>query len=169
MLALGHKPEWPGTAGPQQGPSDPGPRQPGELVDTKGLRTRPQPPGTAGRPCAPLDASVSGPGQLVHPSGPWSRARVGRDIWLTHGSSGTAPSHLCDLVDPEGPRNWARVAKDIGSTSRALEPERESPGTAFRPLGPSDRSASRQGELVDTGCPRSKGEFPETAVRLHRT
>ena len=94
---------------------------------------------------------------------------MAQEIWWTRGASDTAPSRLWDLVDPAVPQNRARVAKDIGSNSRALEPERESPGTAFRPLGHSDRSASRQGELVDTGCPRSKGEFPGTAVRHHRT
>ena len=94
---------------------------------------------------------------------------MAQEIWWTRGASGTAPSRLWDLVDPAVPQNRARVAKDIGSNSRALEPESESPGTAFRPLGPSDRSASRQGELVVTGCPRSKGEFPGTAVRHRRT
>ena len=69
---------------------------------------------------------------------------MAQEIWWTRGASGTAPSRLCDLVDPAIPLNRARVAKDIGSKSRALKPERESPGTAFRPLRHSDRSASRQ-------------------------
>ena len=94
---------------------------------------------------------------------------MAQEIWWTRAASVTAPSRLCDLFDPAVPQNRARVAKDIGSNSRAQEPERESPGTAFRPLGHSDRSANRQGELVDTGCPRSKGEFPGTAVRHRRT
>ena len=53
------------------------------------------------------------------------------------------------MVDPTGPRNQARVAKDIGSTSRALRPKCDSPGTAGRPLKHSDKSTSLQGVLVD--------------------
>ena len=115
---------------------------------------------SAGRTRGALDASARGPGELVQPAGPQSRARMAQEIWWTRGASGTAPSRLWDLVDPAVPQNRARVAKDIGSNSRALEPERESPGTAFRPLGPSDRSASRQGELVDTTAPSKVQSLP---------
>ena len=154
MLALGHKPEWPGTAGPQQGPSDPGPRQPGELVDTEGLRT-PAPAawnswstlrtlgrkrewsGTAGPPFRPLEPGQSRPGYLVDPRGlghgPESPLGPGRP----RRPSEPGPSRQRHRVELAGPGTRARVARDCFSTPPALGQKRESPGRVGRHRVPS--------------------------------
>ena len=153
-LALGHKREWPRTAGPPQGPSDPGPRQPGELVDTEGLRT-PAPAawnswstlrtlgrkregsGTAGPPFRPLAPGQSRPGYLVDPRGlghgPESPLGPGRP----RRPSEPGPSRQRHRVLLEGPGTRAQVARDCFSTPRALGQKRESPGSVARHRVPS--------------------------------
>ena len=89
--------------------------------------------GRHGRSRGSLGPKLEWPGQLVEHAGPQSRAGLARDIWLTLLGLGHGHNLPKKLVDPAVSRNPARVVKDFRSTSRALGPERELPGTDCQP------------------------------------
>ena len=172
--------EWsesPGTAGGHRGPSGTGLRRPGRLVDTAGPLTRPRgsqdswsntlalqngftSPGKAGRLLSSLDSGPSSPEQMVEPTGPWTRARFSRECWSTPRALDPGPKSLeksCSTPRALGPkREWPGTA----GRPAGIGTEQESPGKARRPRGPSDPSASVQGQLVDTTGPWVRARFP---------
>ena len=91
-----------------------------------------------GRLRRPSDPGPSRAGELFDPAGTGARPQVARDIWLSPQDLRHGPESPGQLVDNAGHR-----------------PERESPGSAGGHRGPSDTSASRPGELVDIGGPRT--------------
>lgn len=140
-------------------------------------------PGTAGRPLRPTDMDPSPLGQLLKTKGSRTKMQVAREGWLTPQALGAGPESPGTSVGIPVPREWSRVARETWSTQSALKTVPESPKTSGRPLRPSDPSVSpgtagrnrwpsdpdwcRPGPLVDPGYPRSKCEFPGTAVQ-HR-
>ena len=145
-----HRPESPQRPGRHRGPSDTSAIHPGELFKPVGLWTRARVardswstlralrpmhewPRRDGRACGPSEAGRSCPGELVN-----IRA-------LRHG-----PSGLGRGVDTMGPRARAQDSRDSWSTPQALGPGSVLPGTAARPRGPTDLSASLQGQMFDT-------------------
>ena len=148
--AFGPGPQLPRTVGGPHGTLDQSARVPGPLVDTAGTQSwagvardiwltpqvvgqGPEPTGRHGRSRGPLGPKLEWLGQLVEHAGPQSRAGLARDIWLTLLGLGHGPNLPKKLVDPAVSRNPARVVKDFRSTSQALGPERESPGTDCQP------------------------------------
>ena len=166
LQARGTALETPGTAGRHHGPSDKGPR-----------------PRTAGRPLRPTDMDPSPLGQLLQTKGSRTKMQVAREGWLTPQALGAGPESPGTSAGIPVPREWSRVARETWSTQSALKTVPESPKTSGQPLRPSDPSVSpgtagrnrwpsdpdwcRPGPLVDPGYPRSKCEFPGTAVQ-HR-
>ena len=67
-------------------------------------------------------------------------------------------SNQGQLVDTTGLRTWGRIAWDSWSTSWALGPRSELPGTACRPCLPSEPGPSNPGQLVDPAGSRSLAE-----------
>ena len=131
--ALGPGPESPGTAGRPRGPSDsrvspwhscstPRPSgtvssRPGQLVNTKGFRTRapvardcwltprtirtgPELRGPAGGPRGPLDPGQCRPGHMVDPTGRRTRVRSPGTPGRTHVPSDTGPVSYTHLTLP---------------------------------------------------------------------
>ena len=74
-------------------------------------------------------------------------------------------SGLGQLVDPACSRNRAAVTRDSWSTPRAFGPVPQSPGTAGRPLGPSDPSTRVPGQLVNTTGPRTRTQVVQESWR----
>ena len=154
--ANGHKCELPGSADRTRGPSDPGPSQPGHLVEPAGYRAHARAPRDCWSTPRPSDLYPSPLGHLVKPVGPrtqeevagragdpsgaWSRAGIAGDIWLTRGPSDPCPSHQRYRVDLSGTQTRARIARDCWSTLWTLRSGLVSPGTGGRPLLPSDQA-----------------------------
>ncbi|RKM63520.1 hypothetical protein C0984_19620, partial [Clostridioides difficile] len=96
--------------------------------------------------------------------GPGTRARVARESWSTprdlgHGCEWSGrDGHPGVLVVPAGHRTLARVAQDSASTPRNVASVREMPRRAGRHCGPTEKSASRPGERVETACLQSKAQ-----------
>ena len=90
------------------------------------------------------------PGQLVNPVGTRTRTRVPRDIWSTARVSELIPRRL---------ERW--------STPQTLRHDRESPGKAGQPCGPSDTGPIRPGELVDHAGPRTHAKVTKKFGRHH--
>ena len=119
---LGHRPEWPVTAGETHMPSDMGLSHPRHLVDTKGLWTQAtvaqdrwstpravgcnrEWPGTAGPTHRPSKPSQSRPGHLVDPRG------------LGHGpESPLRPVRHCGPLELDTSRKRRRVYIAIRGT-----------------------------------------------------
>ena len=165
--ALGPGPESPGTAGRTRGTSDLNSTHLGEFVDTTGLRPQARVtqdswsttraigperhwPGRAGRTCVPLDPISTHLGELLD-----TRAFGPRPD-----SRGTFGRH-------RGPSHPGPSARNICSTSWALKPGPESPGTTGGPCWPSGIGLIPLGQPVDTTGPRSRPWSPGTAGR-HR-
>ena len=138
------------TAGRNCGPLDQGPSHTRQLVESAGTRRRApvardswstlralgpmhEWPGRDGRACGSSEPGRSRPGELVN-------TRT-----LSHG-----PSCLGRLLNTVGPRARAGDSRESLSTPQAIGRGSLSPGTAARPFGPRDLSASRQGQMFDT-------------------
>ena len=176
------KHESPGIAGRPRRPSDNGPSQPGELVNTadpwNGLKC----PGTAGQPRGPSGPGPRCPGELVDPVGPWKRAGVAWDRWSTplalgkgpessgtdgqhDGPSNPGPSRLGQLVDPAGPPAWARIARESWLTPRALRTELIHLGELVDPAGPRSQARVSWDSWSTRQAIRARPESPGTSAR----
>ena len=164
--ALGNGPEYPGNAGRIEGPQTLARVTRDSWSTPRGFGPGPDSGGTAGRPRTTLTrAKVSrdiwstpralghgreSPRSSGHPHGPSDqngspgRARQNRGPWEPRRCG------LGELVDPVRPRTNARVTRFRWSTLQARGTALETPGTAGRHHGPSD-----------------KGPRPRTAGRPH--
>ena len=106
LQALGHVPEFPGTAGQRRGPSDPGLSRPGELSNSRAFEPEPESPGRGGRHRGPSDQIVRRTGELVEPVGAPNQARVSQGAGRHRRPTDPGPGHPGQQVDPAGP--WAR-------------------------------------------------------------
>ena len=148
--ALGHGPEWPGTAGRHRGPSH-----------------KRQSPGTAGRPHGPSDPSAIHPGELVEPRALGHRPELPGTEGRHLGPSDQDPSCVGQQADHARSRAWARVTQEGWSTPQALQPDPESPGAAVltsRALGtgPELRWRACQPRKVSGTGPGHPGQLVDT-------
>ena len=107
-LALGHGPDWPGSAGRPRGLSDQSVSPPGQLVDPTGTRTRArvpwdiwltprdfrpgsESPGRAGRPREVSGMGPRCPGELVNTAGHRTGAHFARESCLKPRALGHGP------------------------------------------------------------------------------
>ena len=144
-------------------------------------------PGRAGRPHGPSDTSTSSPGLVVDSVVPWTRALVGRDRVLNpRGFEPEPESPGCggrhrrpsdpiasrpgELVNTTCLRTWAVVTLDSWSTPWDLThgPECESTRSDGRQCGPSDKGASRPGQLINNAGPQTLARGIGTDGRLRR-
>ena len=88
------------------------------------------------------------PGSAGHATGHRARARGAQDRWSNAGPRIRARVPR-DRGTPRGPWPQARDTRDCWSTPRSLGPGPGSPGTAGRPLMPSDLGTSHPGQRVN--------------------
>ena len=106
------------------------------------------------------------PGSAGHATGHRARARGAQDRWSNAGPRIRARVPR-DRGTPRGPWPQARDTRDCWSTPRSLGPGPGSPGTAGRPLMPSDLGTSHPGQRVNSTVLRHWPESCRTAGRHH--
>ena len=127
-------------------------------MDPRGLGHGPESPLGPGRPRRPSEPGPSRQRHRVELAGPGTRARVARDGWSTLGHLDTIASRQGMLVDTVVLQTRARVTRDIWWTALDMGHGPESPGTAGRPLRPSDLDPIPLGQLVKTKGPGTKAQ-----------